>query len=363
MHFARIPVENIRRRPVRTALTVIGLGMAVACFVMLIGLSRGLERGWVGSIVERRTDVLAVRKGPFEVVSTSVDASLAVALGQRPGVAAATPELLDLVTLDDGSNAIAFGWAPGSYLWETVRFKEGRVPGGESHEVVLGEMVAAALGMKSGASLRLLDQSFTVVGVSTDSGTLMGNAILMPLSTLQALLDRGGRATNIQVRLADRGDPERQAATIAGLARDYRNLMFTKTNDLADSNRVMRFTRALAWITAMIGLLIGVVVTANTLLMSVTERTREIGTLTALGWSRQRVMALVMTEALVISAAGGAFGIFLGAALLRAFAQASIVRGFVEPRLSLLCLGRPADALPACSASPVEFAGARVGGA
>jgi putative ABC transport system permease protein len=344
MHFVRIPIENIGRRPVRTTLTVIGLGMAVACFVLLIGLSRGLERGWVGSIVERRTDLLAVRKGPFEVVSTSVDASLAGMLGRQPGVVAATPELLDLVGLDDGSTAIAFGWVPGAYLWETVRLKEGRLPRGEAPEVVVGEIVAAAMGLKPGASLHLLDESFAVVGVSTDEGVLMGNAIVMPLAALQALLDREGRATNIQLKLADVGEPEAQAATIGALARHYPNLMFTRTRDLVESNRVMRFTRALAWITAVIGLLIGVVVTANTLLMSVTERTREIGTLTALGWSRGRVMTLIMAEALAISVAGGLIGIGLGAVLLRAFAEVSIVRGFVDPQLSLSLLAETAVA-------------------
>ncbi len=370
MRFARLPIENLRRRPMRTGLTMVGIGMAVAGFLMMMGLARGLERGWVGNFVERRTDVLVVRKGAVEILATSISASLVGVLRTRPEIADATAELIDLVPIDDGSNGVACGWPPDSYLWDTIRITAGRRPESHSREVVVGEAVAAALRVHPNDRIRLLDEDFTVVGISSQSGVLIGNAILMPLSTLQRLINRDGQVTAIHVRLAHQAgagsthtldDLERLAAGFPGLT-------FTRTEDLSETNRILGLVRALAWIMSAIGLLMGVVVLTNTLLMSVAERTREIGTLTALGWSRGRVVVMILLEALVLALVGGLAGIGVGTLAIHRVTQVSVVRGFVEPDVSFalgvqtavaaVVLGLAASAYPAWRAASMSTAAA-----
>lgn len=339
MHFARVPVRNLCARPVRTALTIFGVSVAAAGFVVMMGLSEGLDRAWASSLEARGTDVLAMRKGAVEILSTSLPDSMAEALKQVPGIADAAGELADMVSLEDGSAAIVFGWASDSYLWRSVRLATGRLPGGDDRDVlVIGQTTATALGIHVGDRLRLLDRVFDVVGVSRSGSALVNTAMVLPLESFQRLLNREGQVTAFHLRLERSTHREHPAAVIEELERRFPTLVFTETQDLADTNFVLGLLRALAWIASTIGLVMGTVIVMNTLLMSVSERTREIGVLTVLGWSPQRVTGMILLEATVVSTVGGVIGAAMGSLAVQWLATATIVRGFIEPQASPLLL-------------------------
>jgi putative ABC transport system permease protein len=336
MRFVRIPLLDLRRRPVRTALTMAGVALAVAGHVTLNGLSAGLERAWRESFEARGTDVVGIRKGAVEILATSLEEGTVARVAKAPGVDAAAGELLDLLALENGQTAIVCGWGAGSYLWKSVRLAEGTVPDRAGDDaVVLGELTARLLGKRPGDSIRLLDSVFTVSGVSKTGTAIVGTAVLMPLARLQRLIGREGQVTAIHVRLRadDGGASHRERA--AELERLFPGLAFSDTGMLADRNYVLSLLRALAWLTSSIGLGIAAVVVVNTLLMSVIERTREMGMLAVVGWSRARVMAVILIEAGVLCAGGGAVGAVAGAALVRQLASAAILRGIVEPHVSI----------------------------
>jgi putative ABC transport system permease protein len=99
------------------------------------------------------------------------------------------------------------------------------------------------------------------------------------------------------------------------------------------SDTQIRLARAMAWATAAVALILGSVGMLNTMLMSIFERTREIGILRAVGWRRRRVLALVLGEALVIALMGTLLGMLLAVAGLRALTMAPTARGFINPNL------------------------------
>ena len=89
----------------------------------------------------------------------------------------------------------------------------------------------------------------------------------------------------------------------------------------------------MAWTTAAVALVLGSVGMLNTMLMSIFERTREIGILRAVGWRRRRVLALVLGEALAIALIGTLLGVVLAVVGLRAMTLAPTARGFISPNL------------------------------
>ena len=111
----------------------------------------------------------------------------------------------------------------------------------------------------------------------------------------------------------------------------------------AANNQLVGLAHAVAWGTSSIALLMGILGIANTMAMSVFERTREIGILRALGWKRWRVVLLIQTEATVLGFTGGLLGIGLGWGLLRLLSTlpqtASIVSAAVSPLHLLEALG------------------------
>ncbi len=101
----------------------------------------------------------------------------------------------------------------------------------------------------------------------------------------------------------------------------------------------IRLAKAMSWTTAAVALVLGAVGMLNTMLMSIFERTREIGILRAVGWRRRRVLTLVMGESLLISLAGTILGSVLAVVGLRAVTLYPSARGFIEPNVPPEVLG------------------------
>ncbi|MBM3861962.1 MAG: ABC transporter permease, partial [Verrucomicrobia bacterium] len=88
MRFWTLAIHNLRRRPLRSLLTVLGIAMAVACLVVLVGLSRGLEQAWLTNLHARGTHLLAIQKGTVDLLAASLDAGLGERIGRVEGVQA-----------------------------------------------------------------------------------------------------------------------------------------------------------------------------------------------------------------------------------------------------------------------------------
>ena len=107
------------------------------------------------------------------------------------------------------------------------------------------------------------------------------------------------------------------------------------TGQFVKSDTETRLTTAMAWGTSIITVVLSIVGMLNTMLMSVLERTRELGILRAIGWTRGRVIRLILGESLVIGLAGSIVGALFAAAFLQFLAAWSFTRNIVQPGLSV----------------------------
>ncbi len=105
----------------------------------------------------------------------------------------------------------------------------------------------------------------------------------------------------------------------------------------ADSVRAtteIRFLRAMAWITSAIAIIIGIVVMLNTMIMSVSERTREIGILRAIGWRKIRIVRMILVEAFLMSLVGGVIGTAGAVGVTHLLGQHPAVAGLVDTHIA-----------------------------
>lgn len=319
----------------RSSLTALGIAVAVASFIALVGISRGLEQAWINSLLERGTHMLAVRKGAVELLTASIDESVADELRRIDGVRAVAGELVDLVTLESGHTALVTGWSPSGYLWQTLRLHEGNLPSlREPAGILVGQAAAEALGKEPRDTIRLRGSEFVVTGTFKQTGVMGNNTIVLQLSAMQDLVDRPGKVTEFNLRLDRPDDPERVAAVQFRLSEAFPDLLFTETREIADNNDILRLLRAMAWSTSTIALVMALVVVLNTLLMSVMERTHEIGVLSAIGWQAGRILAMIVMEGLILAMIGSAVGSVLGIGGLTWLASLPQVRGFLEPEVT-----------------------------
>jgi putative ABC transport system permease protein len=200
---------------------------------------------------------------------------------------------------------------------------------------------------------------------------LEAGGVIMPLDQLQQLSSLQGKVSTFHVRLRPAPLGEAPEAYLkraqAQIEAALPGLRAVPADERASNNQFVRLAHASAWGTSSIALLIGILGIANTMAMSVFERTREIGILRALGWKRRQVLVLIQLEAVVLGLGGGILGIAMGWCALRLLAAlpqtASIVTASLPLPLLLEALGIAvlagliAGALPAwrgAQLSPVE---------
>jgi putative ABC transport system permease protein len=360
--------KNLWRRRLRTLLTLCGIAMAIGAFVGLVGFSRSFEHEWLRMYLSSGTDIAVVQQ---TFLNTSMDESVGVKLKALPTVRQATPMILNLMDLTQDVNALAYGWKADSYEFESLQFISGRRFRDGQPEVILGDLLAGSLNKKPGDTLQIQGSPFTVSGIYHGGSALEAGAVILPLDQMQKLGSLEGKVTAFHVRLkpAPAGEsPEQylkraQAQIEAALP----GLRAVPAAERASNNQLVLLAHAAAWGTSSIALLIGILGIANTMVMSVFERTREIGILRALGWKRGRILLLIQTEAAVLGFSGGILGIAVGWSALRLLSALPQTASIVSASFPLLLLaealgiavlaGLVAGAIPAwrgAHLSPVE---------
>ena len=212
------------------------------------------------------------------------------------------------------THVLASGWAEDSFFWQNVPLEEGRQPQrGERKVALMGIDLARALQKHAGDTIGLLGEPFQIVGITRFNSVINRNLVVVPLTDLQELTFRPGALTFLSIKLAHPEDPA-EVDRVSKAIEAASDLSATKSENVLRNDSMIGLLRAVSAAMAWVALLMGVLMVLNTLLMVVLERTREIGILAAIGWSRGRIMVAIVIEGFILSAIGSAAGIVIGVA-------------------------------------------------
>jgi putative ABC transport system permease protein len=137
------------------------------------------------------------------------------------------------------------------------------------------------------------------------------------------------------VQVDDPTDVARVRAVAARIEELQSGLSAQPVSDFVKNVSQIRITRAMALLTSTISLVLGAIGVLNTMVMSVFERTREIGTLRAIGWKKLRVMRMILSESLLLSLLGGAVGALGAIIMLRVLSRMPLTSGLIEGDVGL----------------------------
>ncbi len=325
--------RNMLGRPSRTALTVLGLAVGIAAVILLTGVSWGFERSMMAIYASRGIDLIIVRGGVSDQLSSNLDESLIGRLRAIPGVEAVGPSLMDAVAFEEANLAsvLANGWEPGGLLIRGLRPVDGRgLREGDGRAAMLGRVLALNLGKAVGDPVSIAGEPFTVVGIYESDSLFESGGLVVPIRELQRMMGRQGKVTGFVIVATPGTDPRQLGraieAEVAGVAA-------VPSRDYVRGNVQIRLSRAMAGATIGVTLVLGSIGLLNTMAMAVFERTREIGLLRALGWRRRRIVALLMGEAAALGLLGVAIGSGLAFAGMRLVLLSPTSRGFIDPKL------------------------------
>ena len=322
-----IAYKNLKRKKIRTALTIGGVAIAVAVLVSLMGFDAGYQRGLDKDIDKLGYHLLVTAKGcPYEAATLmlkgggglrymSEDVYKRILADKR--IDKITPQLVSSVYNQEGPGGRgAFALYMGiekSYLdlkpWS--KFKSGGwFSGPDADEAIMGYEAAEVEQRLVGDKIFVpgRDKVLTVVGIFERTGTQDDGIIFVPLASAQRIFELPGKLTGIGIKL-------KNIQTIAEFEEDLYNEPGIQVVSLAQVRgtilNLVSSARVMASSIALIAIFIAVIGVTNTILMSVFERTREIGVMKALGASALDIFKIIWVETVLICFLGGVFGVVL----------------------------------------------------
>jgi len=338
MRFLTLVLKNIFRRPMRSALTVSGVAVAVGAVVALVGIARGFEKSLRAVYEGHGVDLMVVRAGSIQRFSSVLDESLSDKIRRLPGVRDVFPGLVDVVSFEDFDlfGVVIQGMRLDSGPLKDMKMVAGRRIGPEDERVVmLGRVLARNLDKQVGDTLEVIEgEQYRVVGIYQSFNVFENGSMIMAIDELQRLMGRQGEVTHFMVSTQrnDKQTLERLADEIKSLAPALESL---PTGEYIDTAVEIRMARAIAWLTSTIALVIGTIGMVNTMLTAIFERTRELAVMRAIGWRKLRVIKLILLESLVLGLTGAVVGTLLAIGLTQLLsrmpASERLIAGDIAP--------------------------------
>lgn len=329
-------VRNLLRRRTRTLLTLLGIAVGIAAIVSLVALSQGIASNYVEITSQSKADITlqAVQgQGEAMTLGTGFDEELVHRLRAMPEVKNAAGMLYTLVRIPGSPFFIVFGYEPDQAgirhfkIVDGVTLAEHRTRRG-GKPILLGKIVADKLHKRVGDTVRLEETTFRVVGIYETGVAMEDAAGVISLQDAQVLADMPRQVMYLGVQLYR---PDRAEDFKAKLSRILpRDVEVAGTQVGSMMLEMLELLDVFAWAVALIAAAVGGVGMMNTMLMSVFERTREIGVLRAVGWRRWQVLRMIMGESLLLSLVGGLVGLGIGAGLTWLAANSSAMAGLTK---------------------------------
>jgi ABC-type antimicrobial peptide transport system permease subunit len=204
------------------------------------------------------------------------------------------------------------GMDPNSAAMAHYKLVEGR-PIARPNEILVGRLAADNYKVGIGDVLTLYDNRYKIVGVYETGTAYEDGAGMLALREAQRLL---GRPLSVSFIFVDVDKPSEAEGVRAALERRFPEAQVSLSSEFAQDSDTMAQMDAMTAAIGLLAMVVGGIVVANTMMMSIYERTREIGTLRALGWRKRRILGQVVQESLLLCLAAGVFGSVLGVVLV-----------------------------------------------
>ena len=344
----RLALITVFRNKLRSFLTVLGIVIGVASVIAMVTVGQGSTAQVQSDVASLGSNLLMIRpgapnRGPGGSANDSAPLSLAdmdAILRDIPDIVAATPGSAKGQTTVFGqmNHAVQVTGTDNAYFgirgWTLAygrEFSEGEMRAG-TPVCILGTSTAAALmgeGNPVGSTIRVGKISCDVIGLlakreASTFGQDDNDTVIMPLKAFQRRISGKTDVQSISVTFRDGASSEQVMAQIQSLMRERRHLTGDQNDDfnVFDMKQISSMLTGITGVltgllsaVAAISLLVGGIGIMNIMLVSVTERTREIGIRMAVGATERQVLLQFLVEAIVLSVIGGVLGIVTGLGL------------------------------------------------
>src|SRR3990170_948401 len=349
-------LKNMIQRKLRTGLTIFGISLGIFAIIVMGGLSEHFSQTFDRSISLTADKIRVLPEGGF--FGASLNESKVAEVKRIPGVTDAFALLqapLDPDSLGFVGGDVVIGIPP-EKLPMTMKYTKldmGRwLVSGDSYRTVLGSSVAREFNLNVGDELEVKSKrvqrtssvtyakNFTVVGIMEYTGSFFDNAVIIPLDRAQKFYNRGDTVSMILAVPDVNADPEELTKRIGLNVEKITTFSPAELRKQVEQSLIIFSLITIS--AAVLAAIIGGLSVMNTMLMSVSERTKEFGLMKALGAETRDILFMTMGEAALMGLLGGILGIIGGGAVVYLLNDYLAARGTVlftiTPRLIVISM-------------------------
>jgi ABC-type antimicrobial peptide transport system permease subunit len=309
--------KNLWRRKTRTFLTMLGIAIGVAAVVVLTAFSNSFITNFTQIAGTSNADLQVSQKDALMLVLSAVDDEVGDEIRQMPGVQRVAGTVVGIVQVRDSPYFLVMGEDPKGFAIARYPLIDGAPITGR-HQVLLGKLTAKNFNKLVGDKFGINDVNYDVAGIYETGQSFEDGGAVIALKEAKAAFDKRNQVSFFSIKLRD---PAKADDLKAAIEAQWETLTASRAGDIGSASETIQVYKSLGWFLGIFAVLVGGLGMMNTMLMSVFERTREIGVLRAVGWARWRVIGMIIGEALVLAVAGGVIGIVAGYGLLAWAAQ------------------------------------------
>jgi putative ABC transport system permease protein len=362
MSFFKLILKNPFRNKSRASLSILGIAIGILTIVALGAITNGLIVGAEDTLHTGGTD--------FRVMDSSVNvnqqglmnSSWNSKINSIEGVNYTIPLLDGRVVLEDGKEFSLNGVSPNVLSKLKIDIIEGKNFKNGSYELILGKIAGDRYNKTVGDTIKINGVDWKVVGIFESGDPNIDTVSFASTDKVQKVMDEEGKISEIYVKADKNVDVEKLTKTIEN---QYgKNItVISSLADLKESQDLLQMLNGAKWGISLLAILVGGIGIINTMIMSVYERTREIGVLKTVGWSSKRVIGMIVAESIVITLVAGIIGSILGIGVSELINISGMLEGvvpifsielFAEAILISLIVGVIGGLYPAIKASKMQ---------
>jgi putative ABC transport system permease protein len=336
MIFFRLILTNLLRHRIRTLIGVAGICFSVAAMLAVVAMLQGAIRMFE-RILAQDSEFIVFEKNVSDLFFSNVPGNDVKAIGTWSMVEHARPVLFGIVSSEGHPVITCFGVVP-----DDARIRKATWISGSAEQftleasgVVLGERAAKFMEAVPGREVAIGREKFTVLGVIRSENGFEDGGVFMPLAAAQKFFHKQGVSSVATVKLKHKEDKARFKADVE---KAFPHLIALENEEFSRTYSQFRILKATAWAVGLCGLILGGLGVANTMIMSVFTRIREIAILRVNGFSSRQVAVLILGESALVSLTGVATGLLLGFGAILGLKSLPMMHGYIEARVDATIL-------------------------
>lgn len=309
---------------------MVGISIGIATIVALGLFTNNMAELADDVLKQGSFDFTVAKAGSADVILSYVKSEQVEEVRNTPGVDIASGVLMVMLPVDNNPYFFVIGMEPEYSDYSDIKIIEGDMFAKESEDqVILGKIAAKNLEKEVNDTFTANQKDYKIVGIFESGISFQDGGAMIDVKTAQKLQDLEDTVNMLSVKVEE-GYDIKQVADRVEEQSDGELVSIIELDDLESVDQGMKIMEGTSWAIGLLAIVIGGIGVMNTMIMSVSERTREIGVLRALGWKRRRILAMILGESLFLCVVAIIIGVAAGVVAVRLLMFVDVVESWIH---------------------------------